>query len=175
LKYRPETPPNTPQRARSAARQNERENRNLDSPEHRRTPHHSGPAQIPPLQLPIPPAPPVPGNATVPDDPFGPPPAPIQFDGRQYRHLPQHLAQQIQNLPAAGHSVPVSVKALEYLFSLSENFKPRYPNLPLHLAQQLAALPALPSPQRRRGRGIHVAPAVPVSCENHTDGWHIDA
>jgi hypothetical protein len=100
LKYRPETPPNTPQRARSAARQNERDNRNLDSPEHRRTPHHSGPAQIPPLQLPIPPAPPVPGNAIVPDDPFGPPLAPIQFNGRQYQHLPAHLAQQLAALPA---------------------------------------------------------------------------
>ena len=33
LKYRPETPPNTPQRARAAARQNEHDQRNLDSPE----------------------------------------------------------------------------------------------------------------------------------------------
>ena len=31
----------------------------------------------------------------IPDDPFGPPP-PVQ----QYHHLPQHLAEQLQNLPA---------------------------------------------------------------------------
>ena len=30
------------------------------------------------------------------DDPFGPPPPPAQ----QYQHLPQHLAEQLQNLPA---------------------------------------------------------------------------
>jgi hypothetical protein len=78
LKCRSETPPNTPQRARAAARQNERDNRNLNSPQHRRIPQ-PGPSHIPPLQLPIPPLQlpnpqplPVPGNADA-DDPFGPP------------------------------------------------------------------------------------------------------
>jgi hypothetical protein len=101
LKYRPETPPNTPQRARAAARQNERDNRNLDSPQHRRTPHQANPPQIAPLQynLPISQPLPLPGNSIIPDDPFAAPPAPVQ----QYQHLPhlpQHLAHQLQNLPA---------------------------------------------------------------------------
>ena len=125
---RPETPPNTPQRARAAARQNERDNRNLDSPQHRRTPHHAGPPQIPPLQynnLTIPQALPFPGNAIIPDDPFAPPPPPPV---QQYQHLPQHLAQQLQNLPPLapargrgrghGHLVPVSVQVhFIYIFT----------------------------------------------------------
>src|SRR5277367_767444 len=92
-----ETPPNTPQRARAAARQNERSNRNMDTPQHRRTPQNPGPPPIAPLQfdIPIPPVPPVPANAVIPDDPFAPAPAPVQ----QYQHLPQHLAQQLLNLP----------------------------------------------------------------------------
>ena len=119
-----ETPPNTPQRARAAARQNERTNRNMDTPQHRRTP---GPAPpIAPLQfdIPIPPAPPVPANAPIPDDPFAP--APVQ----QYQHLPQHLAQQLLNLPplapapgrgrvhgqGQGHLVAVSVNFCIYLY-----------------------------------------------------------
>jgi hypothetical protein len=36
------------------------------------------------------------------DDPFGPPPS-VQ----QYQHLPQHLAEQMQNLPALA---PVRVR-----------------------------------------------------------------
>src|SRR5277367_1626206 len=93
-----ETPPNTPQRARALARQNERTNRTMDSPELRRTPQNPGPPPHPPIaplqfHIPIPPAPPVPANAPVPDDPFAP--APVQ----QYQHLPQHLAQQLLNLP----------------------------------------------------------------------------
>ena len=76
LKYGPETPPNTPQRARAAARQNECDQHNLDSPEHCRIPHNADspppPLQlpIPLLQLPIPQPLPIPENA---DDPFGPP------------------------------------------------------------------------------------------------------
>ena len=78
LKYRPETPPNTPQRARAAAHQNECDQHNLDSPEHCHIPHnadsppHIPPLQLPihPLQLPIPQPLPIPENA---DDPFGPP------------------------------------------------------------------------------------------------------
>lgn len=125
LKYRPETPPNTPQRARAAARQNERDNRDLDSPQHRRTPHHADAPQIPRLQYnnpPLPQAPLFPGNAIIPDDPFAPPSAPVHFNGQEYQNLPQHLAQQLQNLPALApvgrgrgyahtraHLVPVSI------------------------------------------------------------------
>ena len=93
-----ETPPNTPQRARAAARQNERTNRNLDTPQHRRTPQNPGSPQIAPLQfnIPIPPGPPALANAPIPEDPFAPAAIPVQ----QYQHLPHHLAQQLQNLPA---------------------------------------------------------------------------
>jgi hypothetical protein len=38
----------------------------------------------------------------IPDDPFGPPP-----QVQQYHHLPQHLAEQMQNLPALA---PVRVR-----------------------------------------------------------------
>ena len=97
LKYGSETPPGTPQRARAAAHQNERDNHNLDSPEHHRIPHHANPPLlIPLLILPIPQHLPLPENMAILDDPFGPPPPPAQ----QYQHLPQHLAEQLQNLPA---------------------------------------------------------------------------
>jgi hypothetical protein len=105
LMYRPETPPNTPQRVRAAARQNERNNRTLDSPQHHRTPHQPVQPHIPPLQfggIPLPQHPPLPGNMVIPDDPFALPaqvPAAVHFNGHQYGHLPQHLAQQLQNLP----------------------------------------------------------------------------
>jgi hypothetical protein len=50
--YRDETPPNTPQRARIVAQQNERDNRFLDSPQHHRLPHAQTGAlpQAPPFQ-----------------------------------------------------------------------------------------------------------------------------
>ena len=55
LKYRPETPPNTPQCARAAAHQNECDQHNLASPERHHILHNAdSPPHIPPLQLPIP-------------------------------------------------------------------------------------------------------------------------
>ena len=99
MKYRPETPPNTPQQARAAAHQNECDNCNLDSQEHCCVPHHANPPPfIPPLILPIPQPLPLPENMAIPDDPSLPPPPlpPVQ----QYHHLPDNLAQQLQNLPA---------------------------------------------------------------------------
>ena len=75
MKYRPETPPNTPQHAQAAAHQTECDNHNLDSPQHCHT-SHADPPQIPPLQfnnIPIPQAPLLPD----PDDPFAPPPPPV--------------------------------------------------------------------------------------------------
>ena len=71
--YRPETPPTTPQRARATARRNERNDRILDSPEHRRIPNQAGPPHIAPLHyhnVVIPQVPVLPENALVPDDPF---------------------------------------------------------------------------------------------------------
>ena len=69
MKYRPETPPNTPQCAWAAACQNEHDNPNLDSPQHCCISQHADPPQIPLLQLnniPIPQAPLLPD----PDDPL---------------------------------------------------------------------------------------------------------
>jgi hypothetical protein len=109
--YRAETPPNTPRRARIAAQQLERSNRTLDSPQRHRTPHQAILPPIPPLQFNGPPPPPpliIPG-----DDPFALPP-PVHFNGHQFNNLPQHLAQQVRNLPALpqrgrgrGHVPPV--------------------------------------------------------------------
>ena len=85
------------------AQQNEGTNCNLDSPEHRRTPDHPGPPQIAPLHfndVPITQPPVLPGNVPIPDDPFALPPAPVHFNGHQYQNLPQHLAEQLHNLPA---------------------------------------------------------------------------
>ena len=109
MKYRPETPPNTSQRARAAAHQNEQDNRNLNSPEHRRIPHHTDPPLIPPLPIQQPP--PVAGNPIIPDDPFGLPVQNVSINcpyemlsltnigKQQYNHLPAHLAQQLAALP----------------------------------------------------------------------------
>ena len=112
--FRDQTPPNTPQRVRTAARQSERDSRTLDSPEHRRIPqqpiHHP---QIQPLHFDNIPVPPPPQNAMALDDPFAPLPQ-VNFNGQQYHHLPPELAQRVQNLiPAHGHGQghvpPVSV------------------------------------------------------------------
>jgi len=85
-RYRNQTPPTTPQRVRSSAQQDERDQRFLDSPVRHRTPHHVRMAQlgaaVPPIPAPVFVAPPV-----------VPPPAPL------YRHLPAHLAQQLAALP----------------------------------------------------------------------------
>ena len=104
--YRPETPPNTPQRAQAAARQLERNTRTLDSPQHHPIPHQPVPPLIQPLQynnVPIPQMPLLPPNGIIQDDPFAlpaPVPGPVHLNGHIYQHLPQHLAQQLQNLPA---------------------------------------------------------------------------
>ena len=109
FKYRAETPPNTPQRARASARENERNSRNLDTPQHRRTPHGAIQPQIVPLQFNNAPIPPVPAPAYHPiiqDDPFAPLAGPVHHNGQQFNNLPQYLAHQLQNLPplpAAGH------------------------------------------------------------------------
>ena len=129
LLYRPETPPNTPQWARAAARQNEHNNRTLDSPQHHRAPHQPVQPHIEPLHFNDVPMPHLGGNPIVPDDPFalpGPIPGPAHFNGQQYGHLPQHLAQQLQNLPALppvrrrghGHVPPVSLLFFAF-FSIS--------------------------------------------------------
>jgi hypothetical protein len=87
--YRAETPPNTPQRARATARENDRNNRNLDSPEQRRIPHNPVFAPIAPLyfnNVPFPQVAPFPGNVIVQDDPFALPLGPAQINGQQQIH-----------------------------------------------------------------------------------------
>ena len=70
----------------------------LDSPQQHRQPHQPIPPQIPPLRFNVPPPP----EVNVPgDDPFAlpaPAPEPVQFNGRQYQHLPPHLAEGLQGL-----------------------------------------------------------------------------
>ena len=92
------TPPNTPQRARTTARQNKRIGCILDSPEHPHPPHPHLPVhpQIAPLQF---------HNIHMPlvqpvvDDPVGPP-VPVHFNGQQYLNLPQDLVQWMQDVAA---------------------------------------------------------------------------
>jgi hypothetical protein len=75
----------------------------MDSPEQRRTPQQPVFPQIAPLHfdnVPVPQVPALHGNGIVPDDPFDLPPGPAHFNGHQYNHLPENLAQQLHNLPA---------------------------------------------------------------------------
>jgi hypothetical protein len=136
------TPPNSPQRARTAAQQNEQDQRVLDSPVRHRTLHH-----VRMLRMAQPPPPP----------PLLPP-APV------YNHLPAHLAQQLAALPPLlqrgrgrgrghGRAPPVPVPAnVNDPFAAPLPVAPHhYNHLPAHLAQQLAALPPL-------GRGNGIAP-----------------
>ena len=98
------TPPNTPQCAHTAARQNKQNGRILDSPEHRHPPPPHLPVhpQIAPLHshnIHMPPVQPPPKNSIVVDDPFGPP-VPVHFNGQQYLNLSQDLVQQMQDVAA---------------------------------------------------------------------------
>ena len=128
LNKRSETPPNTPQRARAAARDSERNSRTLDSPQHRRTPHQPVHPVIPPLRFnnipvpqvplprnPPPQNPPPPQNAIPPDNLFAPR-APVYFNGRLYYNLDPGLAQQVQNVNQAhGNPLPVSIFCFFFL------------------------------------------------------------
>ena len=62
----------------------------------------------------MPQVPPPPPNAIPLDDPFAQP-APVNFNGYQYHHLPPELAQRVQNLDldhAHGHIPPVSINLI---------------------------------------------------------------
>ena len=97
---RPETPPNTPQRARIFAQQAECDSRVLDSPEYHRLsePHSS---HIPPPRLNLPnvpaPMPAVPNNSV---DPFASHGQPVVYNGQTYNHLPPELAARMAALTA---------------------------------------------------------------------------
>ena len=160
--YRDQTPLTTPERVRSEAQHNKRDQRVLESPEHRRIPLTVQLAQsgilaphIPPVFMP---------SAVV------PPRAPI------YPNLPPHLAQQYAALPdlyprrqvsvapqlapafvptpAQHQPVPVPAPQLAPAFvPVPAQAQAQYPNLPADLAQRLASLPPLMEHGRGRGRG----------------------
>ena len=75
-----ETPPTTPERTRTAAQQEERNQRIMNSPEQHRIPDRSFPPA--PVYVPPPPA-----------------PAPAPIATTSYNNLPPDLAQQLANLP----------------------------------------------------------------------------
>ena len=81
--FRDQTPPNTPQRVRTAACQSECDSHTLDSPEHCRIPQQPIHPQILPLHfdnIPVAQAPRPPQNAMALDDPFAPLPQ-VNFNG----------------------------------------------------------------------------------------------
>ena len=97
---RPETPPNTPQRAQIAARHAERNRRVLDSPEH----HHLPNAvvnQIPPPRLYLANVPqPLPGIPNHNADPFAAPGQSAIYNGQIFPYFAPTLAAQPAALPA---------------------------------------------------------------------------
>ena len=95
-------PPNTPRRNQALARQADRNDRILDSPQHHQTPHHVRMERMEPT-VPLPlfhaqhNTPPIAGPVQH-DDPFNanyaqPPAPPV------YQHLPPDLAQRLAALP----------------------------------------------------------------------------
>lgn len=109
------SPPTTPQRQRNAAREQERQDRLLESPEIRRTPsrHHNGPP-IPFLL----------GNNNVEhaqhppffqDDPF----VDVDYNGQQQRLTPG-IAEQVRRLAEnpTTQTVSLPVSLLNYIFMI---------------------------------------------------------
>ena len=146
---RNQTPPTTPQRVRSAAQQNERDSRVLESPEHHRTPHHVRMARLSSV-------PPIPPPVFM---PAVPPPAPI------FRNLPPELAQQYAALPPLYPMRQRSVVPAPAPAPVLAH----YPNLPLDLTWRVAALPPILEQGRGRGRsrGNNIAAqyaALPLVC-----------
>ena len=134
--YRPETPPNTPQRARISSQNRERVNWVLESPQIRRTPHSATqhPA-IPPLNFGPAVNIPILQNAAMAEDPFQmPPPAPAQ-----YQYLPPALAQQLAALP------PMPPPVHRRRRQRHQPSPPPFENYPVN--QQALPPPLLPPPQ----------------------------
>jgi hypothetical protein len=164
INYRDNTPPSTPEHVRAAAQQNERDQRVLDSPEHR-TSHHVCMTRL---------GPPIP-DTVIP--PVIPPAIP------QFSNLPANLAQQLADLPplnpvrqrgrgrgrGRGRQAPIVPEPEPAAFGLAPAFElapapaastTNYPHLPGPLGQQLAQLPPLLPPRGRVRRNIP-APAPP--------------
>lgn len=144
-----QTPQTTPERVRSLAQRNERDQRVLESPEHHRTPHHVRIARLGVFGASIPPPVFMPASTVA-------PPAPV------YTHLPAHLAQQYAALPPLQTRRQASVAPV-HPPQLAPAFVPapsRYHHLPANLAQQLAALPPLIPLGRGRGRDRGIGNSV---------------
>ena len=98
----PSTPPTSPQRHQEAARQAERLNRVMASPEQRRTPAGSSTSAPPPPAGPstsaIPPPPAGPSTSAAPPPPPPPPIAQASSEQNILHSLPQHLLAGLQNL-----------------------------------------------------------------------------
>ncbi len=94
-----QTPPNTSQWNQALARQAERDDHILDSPQHHQIPHHVRMKRLAPaVPLPLFHAPPSVAGPVQHDDPFNanyaqPPAHPV------YQHLPPDLAQRLAALP----------------------------------------------------------------------------
>jgi len=176
LIIRPETPPNTPQRARIAAQQSERDRRVLDSPEHRRLsePHNN---RIPPPRLNLPNIPgPFPAVSNNNADPFVAPGQPTVYNGQTYNHLPPDLAARMAAMPAMParrqrrnfQTIQNPAVSLPSIQPVAPPPPPPqvYHNLPADLAAQLAGLPAMRVPQQYQNRQA-TPPPPPIQVYNH--------
>jgi hypothetical protein len=128
--FRDQTPPTTPERVRTAAQQEERNQRVLDSPENRRTPH---PAIVSNNHFVVP--------------PVAAPSVPV------YSHLPPHLAQALANLPPL--NPPAQRGRRRHVTTSIPTLAPAF-----DLAQRVANLPPLNPPVQRGRRRQVTAPAV---------------
>lgn len=149
---RPETPPNTPERARISHRRNEREQRILDSPQHVRQSNLTT-SNLPAIPQPfgLPQARAGPSNAVA-DDPFIVPGQPVQLNGQQYHNLPPHLAQMVQNLEPL--AAPLRNRHANANAVASSSTAPRLGDLAT-LHERYQNLPPL-----QPGRQRNIAPAV---------------
>ena len=175
---RPETPPNTPQRARNAAHQHERNQRIMDSPQNRRSPNPQR-VYIPPLQFGIP-------QLHAPlnhGDPFGggpmlppaPPVAPASaiYNGHTYHHLPPDLVAHMAALPAAPAPLRRARRNQRAPLPAPPPFPPQQiappiaPPLPPPAPAPAPALPPPPAPPPPNPR------VLPKACQPFDLSWPV--
>ncbi|EDR02193.1 uncharacterized protein LACBIDRAFT_309902 [Laccaria bicolor S238N-H82] len=102
-----DSPPNTPQRHRNIERARERQERMLESPEHRRTPQNPAVGGGVPFILPFPIPPPV-APLQIPQGPVGDDPfVKVLYNG-QILHLTPGMAAQVGNLQNQAHAAPLA-------------------------------------------------------------------
>lgn len=150
----------------------------MESPTARRVPQvRTNAPVIDPLHLPAPAPAPMPMPMPVPADPFGGP-GPMQgviYNGRQYRHLPPGLAQQVaalgQGFPIfAPPPAPVNFNRYEHLPPVLHNQVAAFglgpqilapPPTPVGVNQNAHAPQQAAPPPPRRGRQRRVPLVVP--------------